>query len=162
MKEKTLFRIIILLSVLGIVASAYLLSIHKTNGATDSFCDIDNSFSCTLVDQSEYSEFLGIPMSMLGVIGYFILIILSFLICHKKKLVNIIPLGKLWKLISFKMILFVATLALIISLYLTYLELFIIKSICLLCLFSQVLILIIAILSYLNMRIKRNNVVEEE
>ena len=64
-----IFMIGIILAILGIVVSSYSLMHHielKANGATDAFCNVNDTFSCDDVAKSDYSEDpwgnpLGVP-----------------------------------------------------------------------------------------------------
>jgi len=67
---------------------------------------------------------------------------------RKKKIIN--------KIISAKTLLFFSIMALITSLYLTYAEFFIIKAICILCVFSQITILGITFSSYKNLKLEKS------
>ena len=70
-----IFMIGIILAILGIVVSSYSLMHHielKANGATDAFCNVNDTFSCDDVAKSDYSEDpWGNPLGIYG-IGYFL------------------------------------------------------------------------------------------
>ena len=55
-----------MLSVVGIGVAAYLASIETTG--SEAVCGPVGD--CNAVQESEYAEFLGIPIGVLGVIGY--------------------------------------------------------------------------------------------
>lgn len=117
----------------GIVVSSYLIVQHYKLAGT-SFCDINNFVSCDIVNQSIYAEIAGIPVAILGLIAYSTLLILAMRATSKK------DAGRL-ALLSAGGLAF--------SLYLTYLEFFVLSAVCLMCLTSQVIILLFFITSLL-------------
>jgi uncharacterized membrane protein len=126
--SKNIFRIILgLISLAGTFIMGYLVYLHYHVGA-ESFCNLGEGLSCELVNQSLYSEVLGIPVSIMGVI-YFSVIFLLVLLRYSEKTL---------KQIAFVTIVFLGP-----SIYLTLTEIFIIKSICVLCETSKVLMLVI-------------------
>jgi uncharacterized membrane protein len=123
---KLLRRISIVLSILGILVSAYLTWTHFANTSVQ--C-IGGSHGCDDVQQSVYSSIAGIPVALLGLFGY--IAILGLLLIETKQglLANNAPL-----------LLFGCTLAgVAYSIYLTYLELFVIHAICQWCVASAVI-----------------------
>jgi len=136
MKKKDLIQILIILSVLGILVSGWIAYVYYSGDTTS--CDLSETFSCSEVGKSDYSKFFGIPTALAGVIGYFLITILTLGIYYQK--------NKL--LFSRKNLLLISSLALIFSLYLTYAEFFLIHVFCLFCLISQAIILGIFFCSY--------------
>ncbi|RJQ13457.1 hypothetical protein C4553_03690 [Candidatus Parcubacteria bacterium] len=128
-------RIIIsVLALGGIAIMAYLTYIHFAE--TRSFCDISETVSCDVVTTSIYSEIFGIPVSLLG-LGYFFLI-LFWVLKDKSEAV-------------FQKMFVVTLLVLIPSLYLSSLELFVIKAFCILCESSKILMIGILIITGVSM-----------
>ncbi len=125
----TLRRISLALAALGIIVAGYLTFLHFTDSAA--LCD--GFGGCDAVRQSRYSEIAGLPVALLGLIGY--LAILAMLITEEKDG----PLAEQAPLLVFGMAL-VGTLY---SLYLTYLELFVIAAICPYCVASAVIMIVI-------------------
>ncbi|MBT4651263.1 vitamin K epoxide reductase family protein [Candidatus Woesearchaeota archaeon] len=144
MKKKTTLIILIILAILGVLTSAYLAYLHYT--LVDSVCDFNAQFSCTTINRSAYAKIFDIPVSILGVFGYFLLAIIPFLLIKK---VNFKKINTFLsnRLIS-KGYFLLSLAAFIFSLYLTGLELKVIGVICPLCLISQILILFILFFSY--------------
>jgi uncharacterized membrane protein len=138
MKIEKKYQILFYLSFIGIIISGYLISIHYLTYG--SICDFNEIVSCTLVDKSDYSSFFGIPVSLYGLVGYSILAMISFLLYKKINIKNNIK-----KIVNEKTFLFLATFAAIISLYLTYIEFFVIKTICVFCILSQINMIIIRV-----------------
>ncbi len=111
-------RIIFALAFCGIGVSLYALSQHYSDGP--SFCDISERFSCEVVNRGPWSELFGIPVALMGVIGYAAIAIISWA-RHKKK--------------EILLVVFVAG-GLLFSAYLTYLEAFVIFMWCPICIGS--------------------------
>ena len=74
-KQQNILKFIFLLSILGIMVSGYLTFIHYS--VVNSPCDFSKTFQCTLVSQSKYAEFFGIPVALIGLAGYAILGLIS-------------------------------------------------------------------------------------
>ncbi|MGH7909463.1 MAG: vitamin K epoxide reductase family protein [Thermodesulfobacteriota bacterium] len=131
-KNKT--RVIILIfSALGIAVSLYLTYLYFSN-AESTFCLAGSG--CDTVRESPYSEILGISISLFGVIGYLLIFALSLIsISYRFR----------WILLYF-----ISLAGFTFSLYLTYIELFVIKAICDYCLASAFIITVILIMLLLT------------
>ncbi|WP_257349962.1 vitamin K epoxide reductase family protein [Pseudalkalibacillus decolorationis] len=121
MKKRIQVVVLQVISILGLLICAYLYLSHLSSNY---FCPVGD---CSKVNGSRYSEIGNVPMSILGLIFYTFLFSSTFLL--DKKTFSIIP----------KMTLVVG---LLFSVYLTYLELFIINAICFWCVVSFGLIII--------------------
>ncbi len=67
-------------SILGIALSVELTLVHvrvHSNPATRSFCTLSEHVSCDRTAQSGYSLFAGVPLSLWGVFGYTLLLLLA-------------------------------------------------------------------------------------
>src|SRR5260370_25932732 len=73
---RILFLAIAVLSVTGMIVSAVSLQRHYAKSAT-SYCEFGEKFNCDIVNRSEYSSLLGIPVAGIGVAGYALLLVLS-------------------------------------------------------------------------------------
>lgn len=147
--KKKLLRSIILLSLLGVLISIYLLILHYQDG--QQICDINDALSCTQVKESSYAQLLGFPIALYGIIGYLILGIMSIMMLLRVRILR----NRYWrKAINDENLFYLAFVALLFSLYLTYAEIFLIKSLCIFCLFSAVIIAAITILSYKHLKLK--------
>ena len=127
---RTLFVFIAILSILGVILSAVSLQRHYAKSDTN-FCDFSQKFSCDIVNRSEYSEVAGIPVAGIGVAGYIALFLFS----------------TLWKSRSQTptRLLVAAAAGLLFALYLTYVEAYELKTWCILCLASQLVIFLITV-----------------
>ncbi len=120
-------------SALGAAAMAYLLKVHFLAGDS-SICNFSAAFSCDLVNQSVYSQLLGVPISLLGLIFFLGLIIL-------------VQVRRLRT--SFVAILMLTSFALTFSLTLSGIEVFVLHSVCVFCEAAKVLMIgIIGLAAY--------------
>src|SRR3990172_9052707 len=129
--------LMIAVSILGMAIMAYLTYLKFVSGKS-SFCDIGESLSCSAVNQSVYSEFLGIPVAILGFL-YFAAV------------AGIILTG-IAEAATPSVILWITVASLVFSLYLSYAELFLLKTICIFCETSKVLMLAIGGLAFWKVR----------
>ena len=133
--SKKYLIVIAVLAVAGMLDSAYLVYKHfKPTAGT--FCNFNNYINCDIVNQSTFAEIFGVPVAALGFLTYLVIFILS------------LGLARDW-LPHPKANLMFATLisfcGLFFSLYLTYVELFILEAVCLLCVVSQMILIFISI-----------------
>lgn len=131
-RNRILFVLVSVLSLAGMGVSAVSLQRHYAKSSSD-FCDLSQNFNCDIVNRSEYSEIQGIPVAAMGVAGYAALFLLSTLWKSKPQ--------------TPARLLGVAVVGLAFALYLTYVEAHELKTWCILCLGSQVLIFLIMLLS---------------
>jgi uncharacterized membrane protein len=117
---------------LGLIVSLYLLSVHWGWGQIVCL-DVGD---CEVVNMSLYAELLGIPVSLLGAFTYLALLVTGMLIWRH-------IYEELMSLVQF----FLAAIGVVFSVYLTYVELFILRAICPWCVLSALLITLIASLS---------------
>jgi uncharacterized membrane protein len=131
--------VIRVLCVLGIGVAGYLTWTHLAD--TEPYCGATHS--CTDVQNSSYSEVLGIPVSLIGVVGYVVLLMLSLF----QNRVNP-DIGFYLPVLSFG----AALIGVLYSVYLTYLEAFVILAWCYWCVTSALIITVIWILSIFDLR----------
>ena len=129
---RTLFALIAVLALAGIIVSAISLQRHYAKSATE-FCDFSQKFSCDIVNRSEYSKIEGIPVAGIGVAGYAALFILSTFWKARAETPN--------------RLLGAALAGLAFALYLTYIEAYELLTWCILCLTSLALISLISLLA---------------
>lgn len=128
-------RILLSIAVLalgGVLVSSVSLYHHYGTSAT-SYCDIGENFNCDIVNRSTYSTVGGVPVALIGVVGYLATLILATASRSKAEVPAVLALASL------------AGLAF--ALYLTYIEGFVLAAWCILCLSSLALIFSIAVLS---------------
>ncbi|MBI4435610.1 vitamin K epoxide reductase family protein [Candidatus Uhrbacteria bacterium] len=131
------------LALVGIALSVYSL-LHKTGFTSGAFCNLNDTFSCDIVNQGPYSELFGIPIAAIGIVGY-LFIFLAAVVKGKN------PSDR-----QLSMFLLVAAWGgFLFSLYLSGLEAFVLYAWCIVCLTSQALMAAIAVLASLNYRSER-------
>lgn len=121
--------LILVLSFLGFLDAAYLTILHFKNAIPP--CTISG---CEIVLTSKYAVINGVPISLIGAVFYFLLIILSVFLLTKPK-----DSGKLRILYVKQGIFFLTAVGFFISLILIYIQFVIIKSWCQYCIFSEIL-----------------------
>jgi uncharacterized membrane protein len=130
--NRFLFGVIAVLALAGMFVSAVSLQRHYAKSAT-AFCDLSQKFSCDIVNRSEYSTLMGIPVAGIGVAGYAALFVLAAFWKSRAETPNR---------------LFAAALSgLGFALYLTYIEAYALMTWCILCLISLLLISLISVLT---------------
>jgi uncharacterized membrane protein len=131
-KNQILYLAISVLAVAGMAVSAVSLQRHYAKSAS-AFCDFGERFNCDIVNRSEYSTVIGIPVAGIGVAGYGFFLALATVYRSRAET---------------PMRLLAAALAgLAFALYLTYIEGSVLETWCILCLSSLALIAMIAVLA---------------
>lgn len=119
------------LSFVGLADSAYLAQHESTN--TPLICDIKNLSGCNIVASSEYSKIFGIPVANFGVVFYsvvFILVAAELAVANKtvRRAIQIL-----------------AAAGLLFSGYSTFVQVYYIKALCIYCLGSAAVVLLISL-----------------
>ena len=130
--NRVLLGLITVLSLVGVIVSAISLQRHYAKSATE-FCDFSQKFSCDIVNRSEYSSIMGIPVAGIGVAGYAVLFVLATFRRSRSEMPNHL-LGA-------------AIAGLAFALYLTYIEAYVLLTWCILCVISLATISLIAVLA---------------
>jgi vitamin-K-epoxide reductase (warfarin-sensitive) len=131
-RNRILFAAIAVFSVGGIIVSGIALQRHYAKSATQ-FCDFNQKFSCDIVNRSQYSSIMGIPVAGIGIVGYALLLALSTFFRARSETPN--------------RLLGAAIAGLFFALYLTYIEAYVLTAWCILCLISLALIFMITALA---------------
>jgi vitamin-K-epoxide reductase (warfarin-sensitive) len=134
-RTSRVYPAIALLALAGILVSSISLYHHFSKSKT-SFCDLGQSFNCDLVNRSHYSMFHGIPVALLGILGY--LLILSLATVYREKAETPFVLAGI-TLAGFAF-----------ALYLAYIEAFVLHAWCILCLSSLALMVMGTVLALWN------------
>lgn len=130
---------IILLALAGVIDSGYALQQHYAPPDV-SACDYNATVSCTAVNQSEYSEVLGIPVAGTGMAGYLLMALLAGIGLAQRQRTRIM----------FMLLAGVSLGGFLVAVSLTYIELFVLEAVCPLCVISQALIAAILVLSWVG------------
>ncbi|MDO8599391.1 MAG: vitamin K epoxide reductase family protein [bacterium] len=138
-----------ILALAGAAVSGYALWQHYAPlGAA--FCNLGETFSCDIVNQSAFSEVLGIPVALIGILGYVGIGALA-LVAYTR--ISPPPAGggseRGWgtQRAILRTLLIASLTGFVFSAYLTYIELFVIGAVCILCVTSQAIILAITALT---------------
>src|ERR1700722_11175816 len=109
----------------GVATSSVSLYEHFASSTT-SFCNFSESFNCELVNRSAYSTILGVPVALIGIIGYLLVATLATVYRHQPHT---------------PMLLLIASVGgMGFALYLAYVEKFVLGVWCVVCLTSLALI----------------------
>ena len=127
-----LMSVVAILAVCGIAVSSLSLQHHYSTEKT-AYCEIGETFNCDIVNRSEYSTLFGIPVALIGMLGYGALGAMATIYRERRETPTI---------------LFAASVAgLAFALYLTYIEGHVLGVWCILCLSSLALIATTTVLS---------------
>ena len=135
--DKWLYRASVALVVLGLLVSIYM-TIYKVT-SNDSMCL--GSGDCSTVNASRYSEVNGIPVAIIGVLGY-----LAILATHYFENRN-----RFFKQNSTLMIFGMALTGFIFTVWLIYVEIALLKALCPFCVTSQTAMTIIFIIAVIRL-----------
>jgi uncharacterized membrane protein len=133
MMDKWLYRISIALALLGLVVSIYMTIFKLTENKN--MC-LGNG-GCSVVNSSKYAEVYGIPVAVLGIVGY--LAILGALLLEKQ--------NPFFNNNGAMMLFGLALVGFLFTLYLIYVELQLIHALCPFCVTSQITMTLLFIFS---------------
>ena len=120
MRSETLHAILPLAIVAGLALSLFAAA-ESLDKALQGFCSVNGYVSCSKVDQSAYTTTFGIPDYLFGIGGFVVLFALD---------VQVFRLGRgRW----LDALILVSALGVLFSVYFGYLELGVIKALCLVC-----------------------------
>jgi len=129
---RKLFLAIAVLAIAGVAVSSVSLDHHFRKSKT-TYCDFGQSFNCDIVNRSEYSTVAGVPVALIGILGYVALLAFATFYREKAETPGILVLG--------------SAVGLGFALYLTYIEKYVLFAWCILCLSSLAIIFSITVLS---------------
>ncbi|MGA2235541.1 MAG: vitamin K epoxide reductase family protein [Terriglobales bacterium] len=122
---RRLMSLVAILAVCGIAVSSVSLQHHYATSKT-AYCDIGETFNCDIVNRSQYSSVFGIPVALIGMLGYAALVGLATVYRERRETPVMLFSG--------------AAVGLAFALYLTYIEGHVLGVWCILCLSSLALI----------------------
>jgi uncharacterized membrane protein len=128
-----------LMSLLGLLISAYLY-LYKIGRIGTLAC---GSGACETVQTSSWSRFAGVEVALIGVLGYAALLLVALVA------IQTADSGRRWPA---DVLAAMAAGGVLFSVYLTYLELFVIQAICRWCVGSGAIIVTILVLALLARR----------
>lgn len=144
MKTRLHYIILTILNAIAIPATAFLVYLHYQPEAS-TVCNLGAALNCDIVNKSIYAEIFGIPVAILGLITYLILLFFSIrgFFRNQKKLIPYLTLFTLGGVVF--------------SLYLTYIEAFVLKTYCVFCVTQQIIILIqLGVFTHLWLKTKKS------
>jgi len=133
---------IALLALVGLFVAVYLW-LHAIGIGGAIKCGA--SGGCEVVQTSRWAVFLGQPVALYGVFGYVVILIVALAGLRPAALVQ-----RGWNVLLFGL----ATIGFAFTLYLTYLEVFVIHAICRWCVGSALIITVIWVVAVLALRRK--------
>ena len=122
---KIITVLIVLLCLAGVVVSALALGLHYDTHPAP--CSINEVWDCGLVNHSPYAVFRGVPVALIGIIGYAVIAVLAG---RFPKITALLALG-----------------ALGFALRLSYIEWKVLETWCIYCVTSQSIILVTFLLA---------------
>lgn len=126
---RTRYRWLVVLNLLAVLITIYLIYAHFKPSASG-ICNFSEKWDCEIVNQSIYSEFFGVPVSVFGFITYVLLSAFAIRgLKHQQARLIPLVLGCVIGGVGF-------------SLYLTGIETFVLKTYCIFCVTQQVIILL--------------------
>lgn len=135
--DKWLYRISLILVVIGLLVSIYM-TIYKAT-SNDALCL--GSGDCSTVNASRYSEVYGIPVASVGIAGYFAILLVHWFERRDKFFEKNGPM----------LVFGFALTGFLFTVYLIYVEAAILKAYCPFCLTSQISMTIIFIISIIRL-----------
>lgn len=128
-----------LMSLLGLFVSAYLY-LYKIGRIGTLAC---GGGGCETVQTSQWSRFAGVEVALIGLVGYAMLFVVALVALQPSSA------GRRWPA---DLLAAVAAGGVLFTVYLTYLELFVIRAICRWCVGSAAIIVAVLILALLARR----------
>ena len=108
--------------------------------------------SCNFVNNSVYSEILGIPVSVFGLLGFALFLVISWTAWHKR----------IDSRMAFQGLALFSGLSLLGIAYFVYLMIFVLEAICSWCVFSHIVMLFIFIFSIYHLYLADKNDASEK
>lgn len=124
LSKRHLLIVLIILACIGVLDAGYLTYKHYTQGSVT--CSVGIFVDCGTVLQSEYSILLGIPVAVWG-LGYYVSIFTLGILAVRRFHV-LVPRILFW----------LTVFGFCFSLYMVYLQLVVLQSICLYCMVSAI------------------------
>ena len=124
-----------ILSLIGAFLSFYAYRVERSSKKEHKkpICDINDKISCTKAFTSKWGKTFGVQNSLCGIIFYILILILSAYDLTK-------------------IIFYLSIISVLISIYLTYILYFKVRSLCLVCILIYAINILLVIFSYLLLR----------
>lgn len=139
---------IIILAVIGLCLAIELAFIYYNANYNEyglmSFCSINDFIDCDGAAKSVHSQFLGIPLAYWGIFFYLTVLFLTFV--EKLKNIRFLKFLEVFKNPK-DYITFLGTIAFLVSMILAGMSIWVIKKLCILCVITYIIDLIIALVA---------------
>ena len=146
--EKYKRILITIIAVIGLITSVKLVAIFYQSNyneyALNSFCSINDFIDCDGVARTAHAVFFGVPLAVWGLVLYSFILLLTY--ADKLKNIKFLKFLEVFKNPA-SYIFAIGIVAFLISMTLACISIFEIKKICILCFFTYILNLIIAIIA---------------
>jgi uncharacterized membrane protein len=136
----TLWHISLVLVGLGIIVSGYLSYVKLTE--VPMACAANSIFNCDVVQNSAYSRMFGIPIAWLGLATY---LVVGGLLLAQHRVALLRDYGML---LIFGIVLF----GWVYSMYLVYLQFFVLRALCMWCLMHEAIFTVLFIVTSVRLR----------
>lgn len=141
--EKKFYWASVILAALGVAVSIYMTVYKIVHELTSSNAMCLGSGDCATVNESAYSEIFGIPVALIGVVGYLAILIVLLLEKYGK--------NKFFKENGLQAVFGLGVGGFGFTLYLVYVEVFILKAWCPFCIASQITMTILFIITIVRL-----------
>ncbi len=135
--DNRLRLISIILAIIGLIDSIYLAWVKYT----DQYVLCGPIGNCESVNTSQYSEIWGIPIALLGAGAYLVIIVLLLLEERSELMREYSPL----------LVFGLSLVGVLYSVYLTYIEVAVLRAICPYCVISAVVLVLLLVLSTIRL-----------
>lgn len=135
-----LWHVSLVLVAIGLIISGYLSYVKLTN--VEMACAAGSVFNCDVVQNSSYSRMFNIPIAWLGLATY---IVIGVLLLIQNRVAFLREYGML---LLFGLVLF----GWVYSMYLVYVQFFVLKALCMWCLMHEINFTILFIVTALRLR----------
>lgn len=156
--------VVVISALLALPVTGYLVFMHYAPEASD-FCTINETLNCDIVNKSQWSYidlgFADVPVAIMGFLTYLVFFVVGIGLLRGWKF------EKVWKSLKQPVVImllrWLAVIGFLFSLYLTYIEAFVLYAWCLFCVAQQILIFIIMVMMLLTMKFtKKGDKLDEE
>lgn len=127
----------VVLAIIGLLDSIYLVWVKYT----DQYALCGPIGNCESVNTSQYSEIYGIPIALLGAGAYFVVIVLLLLEDRNELIHEYSPM----------LVFGISLIGVIYSIYLTYIEIAVLRAICPYCVISAIVLVLLLVLSTIRL-----------
>lgn len=125
------------LAFIGLIDSIYLVWVKYT----DQYALCGPIGNCESVNTSQYSEIFGIPIALLGAGAYLVIVILLLLENRSELILEYSPM----------LVFGISLIGVIYSIYLTYIEIAVLRAICPYCVISAIVLVLLLVLSIIRL-----------